>query len=342
MLESLWYGRGLSARLAAIALWPLSLLFGALTATRRAFYRWGVLRQVQLPVPVIVVGNISVGGVGKTPLVVHIVERLQAMGLHPGIVSRGYGGQPGKQPVLVGQDTAVRVCGDEPKMLWRRTGAPVCVHPDRVAAAHRLVDSGVDVIVADDGLQHYRLGRAAEIAVLDVGRGLGNGLLLPAGPLREPPRRLRTVDLRVARGGQWPDALTMHVRGDRLRHVSDDRDGGPVSDWATRSVHAVAGIGHPGRFFDGLRLAGLHVKEHAFRDHHGFVPADLAFGDDKAVIMTEQDAVKCADFAQARWWYLPVSAVLAPQDAAQLDALLRRVADAAETNTGDIDGQETA
>lgn len=334
MIDALWYGRSLTARLLGVVLLPLAGLFSLIAGLRRLAYRRGWLRQQQVAAPVIVVGNIVAGGVGKTPLVIYLVERLQAMGLTPGVVSRGYGAQVGRQPVVVQADTPISTSGDEPRMIWRRTGAPVCVHPDRVAAARRLLDQGVDVIVADDGLQHYRLARDAEIAVLDASRGLGNGLPLPAGPLREPPRRLKTVDLCVARGGDWPGALRMHVQGSQLRRVRDQADGGEVSAWATRSVHAVAGIGHPQRFFDGLRLAGLHVQAHAFRDHHAYVPADLSFDDALPVIMTEKDAVKCVDFAQDNWWYLPVQAVFSPGDSARIDALLRRLVDPTqETST---------
>ena len=324
MIERVWYGQGAWPRVAAVLLFPLSLLFGLAVAIRRGCYTVGLMRQQQVGAPVLVVGNISVGGVGKTPLVVHLVERALAMGFNPGVVSRGYGGAPGKLPVLVASDTSPAQCGDEPKMIFERTDVPVCVHPDRVAAARKLVDQGVDCIIADDGLQHYRLARDAEIAVVDASRGLGNGLLLPAGPLRELPRRLRAVDVRVARGGEWPDALAMHLSGGLLQPVGAGKPE-PLADWASRKVHAVAGIGNPERFFEGLRLAGLHVTPHAFPDHHGFAAVDFDFGDDQPVIMTEKDAVKCRAFAQQNWWFLPVSAAFSPGDSDTLDALLRRV-----------------
>lgn len=324
MIDSVWYGRGAGARIAAALLLPLAVLFGLLTAARRALYRIGWLRSHAVGVPVIVVGNISVGGVGKTPLVVHLVERAQALGLTPGVVSRGYGGAPGKLPLMVTPQTPPAQCGDEPRMVAERTGAAVCVHPDRVAAARRLVEQGVDCIIADDGLQHYRLARDAEIAVVDATRGLGNGLLLPAGPLREPQRRLRSVDVRVVRGGVRPGALTMHVRGEQLIPLHGGKPE-QLADWATRKVHAVAGIGNPARFFEGLHLAGLHVTPHAFPDHYGFAEADFDFDDGRPLIMTEKDAVKCSAFAKPNWWVLPVSAVFRATDAQVLDDILRRV-----------------
>lgn len=324
MIERIWYGRGLGLRLVSALLVPFAVLFAGVTALRRALYRAGVLRSHRVGAPVIVVGNITVGGVGKTPLVVHLVERALALGLNPGVVSRGYGGSPGKWPLLVTPDTPPSQCGDEPKMLAERTGAPVCVHPDRVAAARCLVEQGVDCIIADDGLQHYRLARDAELAVIDSARGLGNGLLLPAGPLREPPRRLRRVDLTVSRGGVRPGSLTMQVRGQQLLPLQGSKPEA-LADWATRSVHAVAGIGHPQRFFEGLRLAGLHVSPHPFPDHYGFAEADFDFDDGRPLIMTEKDAVKCRPFARSNWWMLPVDASFSADDAAQLDALLQRV-----------------
>ena len=324
MIDRVWYGQGLWLRAVAALLWPLALLFGGVTAARRALYRAGLLRSHRVGAPVIVVGNISVGGVGKTPLVAHLVERAQALGLTPGVVSRGYGGAPGKWPLLVAPETPPSCCGDEPKMLAERTGAPVCVHPDRVAAARCLVEQGVDCIIADDGLQHYRLARDAELAVIDSARGLGNGLLLPAGPLREPPRRLRQVDLTVSRGGVRSGSLTMQVRGEQLVPLQGGKPEA-LADWATRSVHAVAGIGNPQRFFEGLRLAGLHVSPHPFPDHYGFVEADFDFDDGQPLIMTEKDAVKCRAFARPNWWVLPVGASFSADHTAQLDALLRRV-----------------
>lgn len=324
MIQEVWYGKGALSRLVALLLLPLSLVFGAVAAMRRSLYAAGLLRAQSVDVPVIVVGNISVGGVGKTPLVIDLVERALAMGLRPGVVSRGYGGAPGKRPLLVTAETTAAACGDEPRMIAQRTGVAVCVHPDRVAAARQLVTQGVDCIIADDGLQHYRLARDAEIAVIDASRGLGNGLLLPAGPLREPASRLGGVDLRVARGGTWPDALTMRVSGEALVSLAGEARE-PLSDWATRKVHAVAGIGHPERFFEGLRLAGLHVTSRAFPDHHGFAEADFDFDDGRPLIMTEKDAVKCRSFAKPNWWYLPVSATFSPADSHVLDALLRRV-----------------
>jgi tetraacyldisaccharide 4'-kinase len=267
-----------------------------------------------LPVPVIVVGNISIGGTGKTPFTIWLVEQLRAWGWRPGVVSRGYGGRAPRYPFAVQADSDAAHSGDEPLLIAQRARCPVVVAPDRVAAARMLIDEhGVDIVVSDDGLQHYRLARDLEICVVDGRRGLGNGALLPAGPLREAPSRLAEVDLVIVNGGDWrcADAVSMQLQSASLRRLVD---GGtqPLSALRGRRVHAVAGIGDPSRFFAGLVAAGLQVEPHAYADHHRYRPQDLAFGDDATVIMTEKDAVKCASFADARMWALPVAAQLAP------------------------------
>jgi len=262
-------------------------------------------------IPVIVVGNITVGGTGKTPLVIWIAEFLAKNGWTPGVVSRGYGGKvPGPRAATFAADAAE--VGDEPIVISRRGGCPVWVGPDRVQVANvlRRKEPKVDVIISDDGLQHYRLRRDLEIAVTDA-RGLGNGFLLPAGPLREPAFRLRTVDAVVAHGGS-SRGYAMHLEGDTLHRMTDARERQPLKALAGQKVHAVAGIGDPNRFFLHLGQAGIKVTPHPFPDHHAFQPADLAFGDDAPVLMTEKDAVKLRGAPRANWWVLPVTAKLDP------------------------------
>lgn len=318
--------------LLATALAPLAAIFGVVAALRRALYRHRVLAVVRLPVPVVVVGNIAVGGTGKTPLVAALAAALAARGFRPGCVSRGYGRRerPGAPAALrVGPGASADDIGDEPLLLARR-GIPVAVGRDRAAAA-RLLLAGTpacDVVIADDGLQHYRLARDVEIAVVDGERGLGNGWLLPAGPLREPSTRLADVDAVVVNGaiagrGDWPDdAFLMTLVAGPLRRV-DGAAG--LADVATlgRRIRAVAGIGNPSRFFAGLRAVGFDPVGHPFPDHHRFVAADLAFGDRLPVVMTEKDAVKCSTFADERCWYLPVEAELDPALVSLVEERLR-------------------
>jgi tetraacyldisaccharide 4'-kinase len=317
--QALWY----RATPPPLALRGLAAIYGALSA-RIAERR--KRQAVRLPVPVVVVGNLAVGGTGKTPFVIWLVEALRARGHRPGVVSRGYGGQVRRYPSCVTEDTDPACCGDEPALLARRLRVPVAVAPDRVAAARALVEAAaVDVIVADDGLQHYRLARDLEICVVDGVRGLGNGSLLPAGPLREPPARLQGVNLVVVNGGSWRTSLAPCVAMRlRLEEALALRDGArrPLAQFAGRRVHAVAGIGHPARFFAALRAAGLEPIEHPFPDHHRFVPADLAFGDDLPVLMTEKDAVKCTAFAAPGWWAVPAQAELSAADGAAVRQLL--------------------
>ena len=297
-----WTRRGAVAWL----LWPVSLLFGFAVLLRKILYKTGILGSRHPGIPVIVVGNVTVGGTGKTPLVIWIAEFLAKNGWTPGVISRGYGGtvtEP-RAATIAGDPAEV---GDEPILISRRGGCPVWVGPDRVqvAAVLRREEPKVDVLVSDDGLQHYRLRRDLEIAVIDA-RGLGNGFLLPAGPLREPRWRLRTVD-RVVENGK-----TMHLEGDTVHRMSDARDRQPLKAFTGQKVHAVAGIGDPNRFFLHLAKAGVKIVPHPFPDHHPFKPADLEFGDDAPVLMTEKDAVKLRSAPRANWWVLPVAAKLDP------------------------------
>ena len=307
--EKHWY------RLSALSLvlWPASLVYRLLMALRRFAYRSGALPVVRLPVAVIVVGNIVVGGTGKTPLVLALAAMLRRNGRKPGIVSRGYRGGA-VAPMAVAAASPVKVVGDEPLLLARASGCPVWIGRDRAAAAQALlgVHPGCDVLILDDGLQHYHLARDIEIAVEDERRD-GNGLLLPAGPLREP--RSRRVDAWVVNSaptGVHVPAFRMDLRGDTFRCLRRSLADVPACALVGKKLHAVAGIGHPQRFFDHLARLGLATVNHAFPDHHAYAPNDLDFGDCEALLMTEKDAVKCEAFAREHWYALQVEAEPAP------------------------------
>jgi tetraacyldisaccharide 4'-kinase len=301
------------------ALYPFSLFFRSVAALRRAAYAASVLRSQRLRVPVIVVGNITVGGTGKTPLVLWLAALLSRHGMRPGIVSRGYGGNA-KSPRSVAPSSNPRDVADEPLLLAQRSGCPVFVGVDRCAAGQALLQAHpeCDVIVSDDGLQHYALARDIEIAVIDGARGLGNGLMLPAGPLREPPSRLRSVDAVVTHSrapaieGPGPAALHMTLEGSEFHNLLNASSIVRPAHFQGRRVHAIAGIGNPARFFEHLRALGLQFEAHAFPDHHRYTAADLAFRDESDVVMTEKDAVKCAAFAARKHWALRVDAVPDP------------------------------
>jgi tetraacyldisaccharide 4'-kinase len=288
---------------------------------RRLAYAMRLAPSHRVGLPVIVVGNLTVGGSGKTPLVMWIAEHLHARGLSPAIVSRGYGGAvEAPREATIASDPAE--VGDEPMLLARRSGCPTWVGPDRVAviAALRAQHPDCNVIILDDGLQHYQLARDIEIAVVDA-RGFGNGLLLPAGPLREPPSRLRSVSAVIAHdidkaelqryAGTNP-LFAMTLQGEDAHRATDARERRSLRKFAGQRVHAVAGIGDPARFFRYLEKYGVQPVAHAFPDHHPFAAADLEFGDDAPVLMTEKDAVKCKRFARPHHWVLPVSAAPEP------------------------------
>jgi tetraacyldisaccharide 4'-kinase len=307
-LPEFWQRRGVFNRL----LWPASLLYACASTARRGAYRRGWLHAEHPPVPVLVVGNLTVGGAGKTPLVIRLVEIFRDIGCRPGVVSRGYGGLAVREPRLVGPESNPFEMGDEPVLIARRTGMPVAVCASRNAAARLLIgQQGCNLIIADDGLQHYALARDVEIAVLDGETRLGNGWCLPAGPLRETPHRLGEVGFVVCNGGQAGRGETkMTLAATALCRVSDFQADGELSELRGCSVHAVAGIGRPGRFFSTLRELGAQLIEHPFADHHRFTAADLNFQDDLPVVMTEKDAVKCSGFAGPRHLYLRVDARL--------------------------------
>lgn len=305
LLNAIWY-RGHPLKW---LLWPLGRLFEAAVRLRRALYRAGVKQAVATGVPVVVIGNITVGGTGKTPCVVWLARELTQLGFKVGIVSRGYGGRADAWPQRVGPDSDPALCGDEPVLLARRTACAVAAGPDRVAAVRMLIrDAGVDVVLSDDGLQHYRLARAVEIAVIDGERGVGNGLCLPAGPLREPVSRLDEVDAIVVNGGRWPDrrALRADLVATGAYELADGGRREMLDAFRGADVHAVAGIGHPQRFFDLLAARGLHVRASPLVDHASIRADQLTFGDSLPVMVTEKDAVKCRGIAHQNLWCVTV------------------------------------
>ena len=303
-LNRIWYGR------AAPPPWmrPLSRCYGAAAASRRYLYAKRLRRSTRMASPVVVIGNLSVGGTGKTPLVCWLVARLTELGFRPGVVTRGYGGFS-KNARLIDFADDPKVVGDESILLARRTGGPVAIGRDRPAASQLLINAGCDVVVSDDGLQHYALERDCEIVVIDGERRFGNGWLLPAGPLREPESRLACADAVVVNGGPklLDGALRMRLEpGSALSVI-----GGAIQAldaFAGRSVHAVAGIGNPERFFSMLRAHGIEVAGHPLPDHAQLQAADISFADERPVLMTEKDAVKCKGIAGPHHWYVPVTA----------------------------------
>jgi tetraacyldisaccharide 4'-kinase len=310
-----WQKRGMTALL----MLPLALPFVLAVNLRRLSYRLGWSHAVKLPVPVVVIGNITAGGSGKTPLVLHLVQELSRRGWRPGIVSRGYGGSMTGVEAVAAASDPLHV-GDEPLLLARRTGCPVFVGRDRVAVARALLAAHPEcnILIADDGLQHLRLARDLEIVVMDD-RGLGNGWPLPAGPLRECPTRIAEADALVLNGDAsvpqqvHPQSVfRMRLSGDRFRNLHDPLRTCGAADLHGRRLHALAGIGDPARFFRQIERMGLKAKTHAFPDHHVFQASELAFAEGGALLMTEKDAVKCQPFAPPETWVLPVEAQLDP------------------------------
>jgi tetraacyldisaccharide 4'-kinase len=319
--NEIWYQR------AAPPWWllPLSLTYGAVAGSRRYLYAKNLRKSIRMSLPVVVVGNLSVGGTGKTPLVCWLVARLTDLGFKPGVVTRGYGGSAGSVRLVVSSDDP-GVVGDESILLARRSGVPVAIGRDRPAASQLLVNAGCDVIVSDDGLQHYALARDCEIVVIDGDRLFGNGRLLPAGPLRETRNRLADADAVVVNGGRalLDGALSMRLEAKRALSLI----GGaakPLDEFAGHWVHAVAGIGNPQRFFNMLRARGIEVTGHPLPDHARLQASDISFADGRPVLMTEKDAVKCEPIAGPQHWYVPVTASFA---GAESDALLKIVTQA--------------
>jgi tetraacyldisaccharide 4'-kinase len=332
-LQTLWYGRPSS--LPVLLLTPLSWLFHAGVSLRRLAYRLGLLRSERVSRPVIVVGNLSVGGTGKTPFTLWLAAQLRAKGHVPGIVLRGYGGSSTTWPRDVGPYSDARDVGDEAVLLAVESGGIVVAGPDRVAAARRAIERGATVVLCDDGLQHYRLARDCEFAVVDALRGLGNGRLLPAGPLREPAGRLSKVDAVVLRAPAPASAVPVTSRviagtaskasfavvPTTVRSLSSGEER-RLAAFAGQSVHAVAGIGYPEGFFATLRAEGLLVIPHPLPDHATISPATLAFGDSLPVLMTGKDAVKCRGSSDPRLWVVAARAEVEPVQAAALLAIV--------------------
>ncbi|KPJ96020.1 MAG: hypothetical protein AMJ53_01575 [Gammaproteobacteria bacterium SG8_11] len=315
-IEKIWY----ESNPLAILLAPLAWCFCLLVLLRRFCYRAGILKAQKMPVPVVVVGNITVGGTGKTPLVVAIIEHLKRNGFNPGIISRGYGGNAPDWPQTVNANSDPAIVGDEAVLLARRCQCPMSVGPDRPQAARVLLDKHeCDVIISDDGLQHYALHRDIEVVLIDGARGFGNKHCLPAGPLREPAQRIIEADYviintvnnatqsttkNIKMGGEIE--MTLHMQA--ARNLKQSQISIELLEFVNKPVHAVAGIGNPQRFFSQLKNMGIRVIEHPYKDHHGFTPSDVDFDDELPVLMTEKDAVKCLSFAQEKHWYVPVTA----------------------------------
>jgi tetraacyldisaccharide 4'-kinase len=325
-LTAAWYRPRLTPLTAA--LWPASVLFRGAVALRRLLYRAGVLGSSAMRVPVIVVGSIVVGGTGKTPLARALAAALAKAGWRPGLVARGYGGN-NAAPRPVGRSDDPSVVGDE-SLLLAADGFPVWVGHDRAAAASSLLaaDPRCDVVIADDGLQHYALRRDFEIAVIDAARGLGNGAMLPAGPLREPRGRLAEVNAvvrLVSADAPSESEGSSAMRYEALPWVNLARPGeaADLEAWRRGQIHALAGIGDPDRFFAELRRLGLDPICHAFSDHHRFVPDDVRLPGATAILMTEKDAVKCVAFADERFWYLPIRARIDPALVTSLTTIIR-------------------
>ena len=303
---------------------PLGWAVALFTVLRRGAYRAGMRRSWQVGCPIVVVGNLSAGGTGKTPLVIAIAKLLARRGLRVGVVCRGYRGSASRWPRQVRSDSDPNRVGDEAVLLARRTGGPVAAGPNRIAAARILFRRAkCDVILSDDGLQHLRLARDVEIVVVDGVRRHGNGRCMPAGPLREPLGRLASVDLVVVNGAARSGELEMQlVAGDAVSLV-DAGQTRPLDSFRGAPVHAVCAIGHAERFFRTLEAHGVTIVRHPFPDHHPFREAEIRFPDGAPVLMTEKDAVKCERFADARHWYVPVEAVLSSALEARLLAILR-------------------
>ena len=304
-LTDSWY----RPRAIRIVLLPISVLYQFVIALRRLAYQASVLKQHKVDAPVIIVGNITVGGTGKTPTVIWLATKLKKAGYNPGIISRGYGGYADNYPQDVRHNSDPRIVGDEPVIISQQTNCPMAVSPKRVDAAKFLIkEHQCDVIISDDGLQHYALARDIEIVVVDGLRGFGNHYCLPAGPLREPISRLRHVDFTISNGENSNASYVMTLNPGPVINVADKEVQQTLADFRDQTVHTLAGIGHPERFFKYLRDSGLIIEPHYFIDHHRFKAVDLHFNDNNPIIMTEKDAIKCRAFATDNMWYIPVKA----------------------------------
>lgn len=340
--ESFWLDAWYQGRWWLWLLWPLSLLLRSIAALRR---RYLSAQSEALDAPVIIVGNITLGGTGKTPVIISLVRHLKSKGFNPGVVSRGYGAQAPHYPYLVTSSSPVSESGDEPLLIALEACCPVMIGADRVAAARALIDQHqCDILLSDDGLQHYRLNRQWEICVLDAGRLWGNGLCLPAGPLRESPNRLAEVDAVVLNGQlsdaqrSMPQVQTLLGRSHALTleptswHKLDEAVSRSIQEFGNfelegdKTPFAITGIGNPDRFFNTLSSLGIDCAHQSFPDHYAFTASDLSFTDDNLLMMTAKDAVKCRSFARPNWWYLSVDAQISESFWLQLDEFLGAIA----------------
>jgi len=308
-----------------LILLPLSILFCVVAMARRCFYRMNILHSEKVKAPVIIVGNISVGGTGKTPLVIAITQYLKAQGYRPGVICRGYRGKARNWPQRVTVESDPYWVGDEAVIIANRCRCPVCAGPSRVESAKLLIESeGCNVIISDDGLQHYNLKRDVEIAVVDAQRGLGNGLCLPAGPLRELPFRLKTVNMKVCNGAEQGDMYGMELKSYAFHNINNETELKPLDAFAGVKVNAVSGIGNNARFFKNLQRLGILINEHQFSDHHSYTVDELRFNDELPLLMTEKDAVKCKKFSLQNAWYLKVDALISNNFFENITGLLRK------------------
>jgi tetraacyldisaccharide 4'-kinase len=289
---------------------PISWLFRLIVFIRKFLFRIGILSSRGFSVPIIVVGNITVGGTGKTPLVIWLAHFLRNKGLQPGIVSRGVGGMQQRLPRWVEASDSAELFGDEAILLAKKSGCPVVIGKDRSLAVEMLLaKSNCNVVISDDGLQHYGLARDIEIVVIDGERQLGNKKLLPAGPLRESTKRLKQVNFVVQSHVKEKNGFCMQYQGNELVSLKNEKKI-PLDHFANKTVHAFAATGNPKRFFQNLRAAGLNIIEHVFADHYLYQPNDFFLQDGLPILMTEKDSVKCLSFSDERFWYLPIEAVL--------------------------------
>lgn len=309
-------------RLLNFVLYPISLLFKLGVMLRRLAYRLGVFKSVKVSCPVIVVGNITVGGTGKTSAVCEIATHLKHRGYRPGIISRGYGAaQSAIQPVEVDETTPIEQCGDEAKLLQIKTQCPVVICADRVRAAESLLAAHpVDVILSDDGLQHYRLDRDMEILMLDGTDPFGNGWCLPAGPLREPKCRLNTASVILAKHQPYAHSSVMHYRLEGFKRLNDNTE--IAVDDLKGAIRVITAIAKPDAFFEAVKSLGLTFETSVFPDHHRYCASDLSFEDNPWLIMTEKDAVKCKSFATDKLLVAPLKADVDPIVLAACEAIL--------------------
>ena len=328
LLQKIWYEN----HPLYLVLLPLSWVYVFVTTVRRLLYLSGALPTRRVDIPVIIIGNITVGGTGKTPLIIWIAEYLKLAGIQPGIISRGYGGRAKKWPQQVRPDSNPSQVGDEPVLISQRTSCPVAVSPVRYQAARELQNLGTcDVILCDDGLQHLELHRDLEIAVVDGDRRFGNGHFLPAGPLREGTGRLDSVDLVVANARTSKNEFLMEYKPLDIISLVDEAQKLDGEGLRGKKIHAVAGIGNPQRFYSYLRGLGCQIIKHEYPDHYEFSARDIEFNDESLVIMTEKDAVKCRSFAGENCYYLKIGVQMTRAFEHRLNVLLKDI----------IDGQKT-